>query len=318
MRIFLTVCLLAGWPAAGVSQSLLTGVIEDVSAQTIEMPSLPGSWQRRIEWMVVEGTQVAVGDPVVRLDPGDLISQEEQTRTDLEKQRLSAARQVDELKLKVLDAEKAVAVATAAVALAELDAIIPESTIARLDFERYQLALQTALRERVRGEAELANARAELKDVEAQVELEISQAQASYDRIRTALDSTVIAAEKAGFVIYGENPWTGRKVFPGDTLFGGFPIASVASRKDLQVRFWVHEADIRSFSQGQSMDVVTDAQGLSAFRATVTWTSSQAVERQDWSAGGYFELIAQPDSQIPNQIMPGMSVMGTLAGDVAS
>ena len=80
--------------AAGAAP-LLTGVVEDVNAQTIEMPSLPGAWQRQVEWMAREGSQVAVGDLVVRLDPGDLISQEEQLRTDLEKRRLSAQRRID-------------------------------------------------------------------------------------------------------------------------------------------------------------------------------------------------------------------------------
>ena len=80
--------LVLGAPAQ--SRPLLTGVVEDSSAQTIEMPSLPGAWQRRIEWMAQEGAEVAAGEVVVRLDPGDLIAQEEQARTDLEKKRLAA------------------------------------------------------------------------------------------------------------------------------------------------------------------------------------------------------------------------------------
>ncbi|MEM6935668.1 MAG: hypothetical protein AAF552_04380 [Pseudomonadota bacterium] len=300
------------------AQSLLTGVVEDVEAQTVEMPSLPGAWQRRIEWMATEGSEVAIGDPLVTLDPGDLISQEEQTRTDLEKQQLSAARQVDELKLKVMDAEQQVAQADASVRLAELDAVIPETTIPRLDYDRYQLALEIAQRERIRSEAELLNAQEELKDVSERVELEVEQAQASYERISKALEATVIKAEKAGFVIYGENPWTCKKIFPGETLYGGFAIASVASRQDLQIRFWVHEADIRQFQLGELLQVTADAQGLETFKATITYSSSQAVERQDWSAGGYFELIAEPVSQVPEQLMPGMSVMAERAGAAES
>ncbi|MEM7705375.1 MAG: hypothetical protein AAF358_07480 [Pseudomonadota bacterium] len=300
------------------AQSLLTGVVEDVEAQTVEMPSLPGAWQRRIEWMATEGSKVAIGDPLVTLDPGDLISQEEQTRTDLEKQQLSAARQVDELKLKVMDAEQQVAQADASVRLAELDAVIPASTIPRLDYDRYQLALEIAQRERIRSEAELLNAQEELKDVSERVELEVEQAQASYERISKALEATVIKAQKAGFVIYGENPWTGKKIFPGETLYGGFAIASVASRQDLQIRFWVHEADIRQFRLGEVLQVTADAQGLETFKATITYSSSQAVERQDWSAGGYFELIAEPVSQVPEQLMPGMSVMAERAGAAES
>ena len=54
--------------APAAAGPLLTGVVEDVNAQTIEMPSLPGAWQRRIEWMAREGEQVQAGDLVVRLE----------------------------------------------------------------------------------------------------------------------------------------------------------------------------------------------------------------------------------------------------------
>lgn len=295
---------------AAVAGPLLTGVVEDVKAQTIEMPSLPGAWQRRIEWMAPEGSEVAAGELVVRLDPGDLIWQEEQYRTELEKQKLSAARRIDELKLELLDAERESARAESAVRLAGLDAVIPASTIPRLDYERYQLTLETAEKTRVRAQAMLLNKQVELEDVSEESRLEVRKAQASYDRINNALKATRIKAEKSGFIIYGDNRFTGKKVFPGETLYSGFEVASVASREDLQVRFWVHEADSLKVRIGQRMSVVADAQGSPPFEAVVSWTSSQATEKQDWSDSGYFEAYAKPVSGMPEGVMPGMSVMG--------
>ncbi len=297
------------------AETLLTGVIEDVRAQTIEMPSLPGGWQRRIEWMAKEGSEVAVGDLVVQLDPGDLISREEQARTDLDKRRLSAERRVDELKLEVLDARAAFDVAEWAVRMAELDAVIPASTIPRLDYERYQLTLETAKKDLVRAQAVLLNKEAELLDVEEESRLDIAQAETNYDRIRTALEATEIRAEKAGFIIYGENRFTGRKVFPGETLYAGFSIASIASRDDLQVRFWIHEADFLSLDEGRGILVTADAQGSETFETRVRWRSSQAVAKEDWSDSGYFEAWAEPVNGIPDSVMPGMSVMGAVLGE---
>ncbi len=305
----LLACALFAAPAYG--QPLLTGVVEDVSAQTIEMPSLPGSWQRRIEWMAREGAEVAIGDVVVRLDPGDLISREEQARTDLDKRRLEAARRIDELKLEVLDAEQAQAVAESAVRLAELDAVLPENTIPKLDYERYRLTWETARKDLIRAEAELLNKREKLKDVIGETALEVEQAEANHQRIRDALAATEIRAEKAGFMIYGDNPFNGKKIFPGETLYSGFEIASIASREDLQIRFWVHEADILEIRAGQDMTVIADAQGSESFAASVMWTSSQAVEKEDWSDSGYFTAIAEPADGVPDSVWPGMSVMGT-------
>jgi len=315
-QISLAMLLLSVGPAhAG---PLLTGVVEDVDAQTIEMPSLPGSWQRRIEWMAQEGSEVAVGDLIVRLDPGDLISQEEQTRADLEKRRYSAARRIDELKLELLDAERELDRAASAVRLAELDAVIPESTIPRLDYERYQLTLETAQKALVRAQANVLNKRAELEDVEQESRLDIQQAESSHARIRAALAATEIRAEKAGFVIYAANRFTGKRIFPGETLFSGFEIASVASREDLQLRFWVHEADILQLQVGQTVYVTADALAGETFVATLRWASNQAVVRQDWSDGGYFEAVAEPVAGIPDAVMPGMSVMGELVQEAGT
>lgn len=308
----LVLAAVAAVPAEGAP--LITGIIEDVDAQTIEMPSLPGGWQRRIEWMVDEGSEVAAGDLVVRLDPGTLIAEEEKARTDLEKQRYTAARGIDELRLEVLDAEQALAQAESNVALAELDAVIPADTIPRLDYERYQLALETAEQARARAEKTLANKRAALADQERQAALEVAQAERSYARIRDALEATEIRAEKPGFMIYADNPFTGRKIFPGDTLYAGLQIASIASREDLQVRLWIHEADFLEVAPGQRLEVAADAQGIPPFSATIRWRSSQAVAREEWSDSGYFEAYAEPGEALPAAIMPGMSVLA-VAGE---
>lgn len=315
IRHLTSLLILLAWNQAAAGP-LLTGVVEDVKAQTIEMPSLPGAWQRRIEWMAPEGSEVAAGELVVRLDPGDLIWQEEQARTELEKQRLSAERRINELKLELLDAERELARAESAVRLAEMDAVIPASTIPRLDYERYQLTLETAGKARIRAQAVLLNKQAELEDVSAETRLEVRKAQASYERISNALKATQINAEKPGFIIYGDNRFTGRKVFPGETLYSGFEVAAIASREDLQVRFWVHEADSLKVRVGQRVAVVADAQGSTPFEAVVSWTSSQATEKQDWSDSGYFEAYAKPVSGMPDGVMPGMSVMGeVVAGE---
>lgn len=312
-RTLLAPALLLALAAPAASNPLLTGVIEDVDAQTIEMPSLPGGWQRRIEWMAPEGSEVQAGDLIVRLDPGTLISEEEKGRTDLEKQRFTAARSIDELKLLVLDAEQALARAESDLRIAELDAVIPADTIPRLDYERNQLTLATAQQTLARAGKELANQRAALKDREAQSRLEVEQAELKYQRIRDGLKATEIRAEKAGFMIYADNPFTGRKIFPGDTLYAGLEIASIASRKDLQVRMWVHEADFLAIEPGKPLRVATDAQGIAPFDAIVSWRSSQAVAKEDWSDSGYFEALAKPTERLAPAIMPGMSVLAVIA-----
>ncbi|MEL6869421.1 MAG: hypothetical protein AAFO81_06435 [Pseudomonadota bacterium] len=307
-RVLISLALINCAPNV-LATPLLTGVVADVQAQTVEMPSLPGAWQRRIEWMAPEGSRVAVGDLIVRLDPGSLIAEEEKARTDMEKQQFTATRSIDEKRLEVLDAEQALASAESAVRLAELDAGIPVDNIPRLDYERYQLTYATAQKTLQRARRELENLRAELKDTRAQAQLETEQAELEFKRITDALAATQIYAEKAGFMIYGENRFTGRKIFPGDTLYGGLEIASVASREDLQIRLWIHEADYLKLQIGQPLRIAADAQGIEPFDAVLEWRSNQAIEKQDWSESGYFEALAKPQGTLPDSIMPGMSVL---------
>lgn len=313
MKKILINCVLLAVSGAGVAQPLLTGVVEDVSAQSIEMPSLPGAWQRQIEWMAPEGSMVKQGDLIVRLDPGSLIAEEEKARVDLEKKRFSVEKALEELRLAVLSAKRDVVQAESDLRLAELDAVIPAETIPRLDFERYQLTLQTAEQTLARRKTELANQQAALSDQKQQAALELRQAEVTYERMKDALQQTSIYAEKSGYMIYAENRFTGKKVFPGDTLYSGYTIASVASRDDLRVRFWVHEADFLDVSQGAQLKVTADAEGTRPFSVAIEWRATQAVEKQDWSGSGYFEAIARPLESLSGDIMPGMSVLGVPA-----
>ncbi len=292
------------------ADTYLTGIVEDASAQTVEMPRLAGAWQVQIDWMAPEGQAVRAGEPVVRVDPGNMIAQEEQARTDLEKKKLESKRRLDELALEVLDAEKALAEARSAVTKASIDARIPESTIAKLDYDRYQLALAVAIQDEERADAELTSKRKERAGAEEETALEVAKSETQWRRLRDSLERTEIKAEKDGFLIYSENRISGRKVFPGDTLYSGLEIASVASREGLQFRFWVHEADIHQVPVGTVLMVTADAVKNTSVPATVTWTASQATSREDWSGGGYFELLAVPAQTLPETMMPGMAILG--------
>ena len=301
------------WTApADAAPPYLTGVVEDGEAQTVEMPRLPGAWQRSVEWMAPEGSAVSVGDLIVRLDPGRLIALEEQAVIDLEGRRQENERRQAELELAIMDAETAVLQAESAVRLARIDAEVPPTATSRLIHSRAQLTLATAEQALERAQAELADKQAENVGAQESMKLAVARAELEATRMRDALERTRVHATKAGFLIYAEGDFTGRKVFPGDTLPSGAPIAHVASREDLRFRFQVHEADIFKLPVGARIVVVADAIPTPSVVATVDWTSNQATEREAWSRGGYFDVTAVPVAGMPKVFMPGMSVMAEL------
>ena len=290
----------------------LTGVVDDAESQVIEMPRLPGMWQRQIAWLAPEGSTVAPGDLVVRLDPGDLITQEEAAQTNLEQQRLHAQRQLAETLLAILDAETAVVEAESAVRIAQIDAEIPAQATRQLDHDQDQLDLATAQHALARARATLSDKKQQHAEAQPVTEMTVARAESEWQRLRRAIEQTQVRAEGAGLFIHGENPFTGTKIFAGETLPPTVKIAEVASRQALRFRFWIHEADILRISVGTEILVTPDAIPTSAIAARVDWTSKQATTRSEWSQGGYFELLALPIEPVPGDLIPGMAAMAAV------
>ena len=310
-RLFV-IAVLIPFGALHAAPPYLTGVVEDGDSQIIEMPRLPGEWQRTVAWMAPEGSSVKVGDLVVQFSPGTLISQEEAARTDLERKQLEAMRWLAETELAIMDAETAVLQAESAVRLARIDANIPAGTIRQLDYDNFQLTLATAEQVLERAHTTLTDKQVERAGVKPVTDMRIAKAETEWIRLSDAIDRTKVYANREGLVIYGENPFTGSKIFPGMMLQPTVTIAEVASRKKLQFHFWVHEADILKLPVGARITVTPDAMPQRSVTATVEWTSKQATTREEWSKGGYFEMRAVPVEAGLNDFIPGMAVMSEL------
>ena len=287
---------------------LLTGVIEDGGSQVIEMPATPGTWIRNVDWMAPEGVWVNKGDVVVRINPGQLIEQEESRRTSLEEQTMNMAAQDAQNLIAVIDAETQLEQAKSTRQLAWLDAQIPSTAITQLDYEKSQLALQNAENALRLAEEALEHALQKREEHEPVAKQAIEHAQTTWQQSRDALDQIDILAERDGIMLYGENPRTGAKIFPGEALPTGSLIATIAARGQLQFVFWVHDADVRKVDTSDVLTVIPDALPFQEIEAKVIWISNYAVERESWSEGGYFKLIAEPMELIPGEWLPGMAI----------
>lgn len=291
---------------------LVTGEIEDGNAQSVEMPRLPGSYSRTISWMAPEGQLVTPGDLIVELDPGDLESQLEQAEVNIETQITSAESQEATHELRIFDATTSLIRSESSLENARLDSMVPRDTVPELTHDRNRLALANSinsLERTIRSLEEAITARDKDRPL---AERDLTNAKNEKERIERALEHTKFYAEQSGIVIYGENRLTGLKIFPGESYGSGTTLLIVASREDLQFRFWVHEADIRKISLDDEVLVSPDAAGDAKVRTKVTWMSNQAATRNDWSNAGYYEIVTEPLDPIPDVYLPGMSILGEI------
>ncbi len=295
-------------PLALAGAPYLTGVVEDGDSQTIEMPNLPYTFRSQVGWLAPEGSYVEVGDIVVRIEPGNLVEQAESLEAAYEEELVAAETSRAERTLAIIDAETALEVARTARDLAWLDAQVPATAVTQLIYDRAQLALENAENALTVAEETLANAELKFEELKPIIDLRVSQAEASWLTVRDALDRLEIRTERAGIVIYAENEFSSMRIFAGETLMPGHPIATIASRDQLQFVFWVHDADINQLTTGQSLSVIADALPELEIEAEVDWIGNYATTRETWSQGGYFKLIAKPTSPMPESFIPGMAI----------
>ena len=294
------------------SPPYITGIVDDGESVQIEMPRLLGSWQRAVVWLAPEGTQVKEGDLIAKLERGDLAEQEEQARVGLEEQELHVASQIAQHKLAVIDAQTELYRAKSQLAIAKLDAEVPIEAVTELDHENAQLAYANAKNRLTRAEASLVASREKLSKYIPVSETQLTNTRISWGHMRDALDAVDIYAERSGIMIYAENPMTGAKIFPGETLTPGTPIATLANQEQLQFVFWVHDIDRIQFQDDMQLIVTPDALPSESVEAKISFIANFAVERESWSSGGYFQLIAKPVEALPNSFLPGMAVVGRL------
>ena len=311
VKLCVVALLISSWmkpPLSMADAPYLTGVVVDGDSQSIEMPRLPFTWRRQVAWLAPEGSFVDVGDVVVRIDPGNLIEEEERLEAAYEEQLVTAETQRAVGRLGIIDAEIALEGARFTRELALLDAKVPATVATQLNHDRAQLALENAENALRLTEKTLADAQQKLDELIPVLNLRVETAEARWLRVKAAINRLEIRAERRGVIIYAENEFSGMKVFAGETLQPGHVIATVAARDQLQFVFWVHDADINQVRAGQVLAVIADALPNIVVQAQVDWVANYADTREDWSQGGYFKLVAKPLSSIPETLVPGMAV----------
>jgi multidrug efflux pump subunit AcrA (membrane-fusion protein) len=123
------------------------------------------------------------------------------------------------------------------------------------------------------------------------------------------LASFEIHAAQAGYVIYGNHPWTRAKFQEGDTVQTSFHIAQIADTSDLAIRVWVNGVDRPRVEQGATVRVRLDALADQDFSGRIESLSDSGAPRQEWSDADYFEAVVTLDQDVSELLMPGMSAL---------
>lgn len=278
--------------AADANPVVISGEVYAHGAQPLLTPPSNSS-PIVLRSFVAEGERVRSGDVVLRIDGGAAATSIRNFKSQQVQARARADKEIAELKVKAVDAERAWRNAETALAKAKADAGIPREHLSALDFDRYRGELTRAERDLTvkRGDWDTASAAASRRGEDAQ--LELGQLQKQIDYWMTQVAASELRAERDGIVVHGFDPWRGTRYDEGSSSYPGQRVGEIvdgSASQRLGVRAYALEVDRSAFVLGDSVAVSFDALGARSVAGKVARIAGAPAEKAEWGDGRYFEV----------------------------
>lgn len=314
-RIELALLLACGIAHADAAV-LISGEVRAQNAESIITPPANSS-PVVLRYYVPEGARVKVGDVLVRIDPGASASQIRQLDAQIEQARARAAKELAELQVKAVDAEKAWVDARAARDKGRVDAKIPRAHLSALDFDRYQGELERSEREYVLKQDELEAARAAVERRGADGALEIDKLIADRVYHEAQVANSEQRATMDGVVLHGFDNWRGGRFDEGSSAFPGNKVGEVVGDGGMTVRAYALEPDRGGLREEQEVALSFDALPGVQGRGRITRIAGAPEPKVEWGDGRYFAVDIDLIEGEALTLRPGMSVRIAVAVELA-
>lgn len=259
---------------------LLTGELRAFRSEFLVAPR--GEGEVQIRWMVDDGTDVAEGERVVEFDATRLIQNIEERRL-----KLRQAENERESRERALAAEvdgKRVAVEKAEVEAqkAQIDAAVPFELRSAVEWHRMQAVLKekqaTLEKTRLEQVAFRTSSRSDLEVLRRAEE----KARRDVEAAEKSLVSMSVHAPRSGVFLVGmhwqRGPEGPRALQPGDTVWPGFPVASIPDPTEMEVGATLSEVDHGRIAPGMEARCVLDTYPDRVFEGRVDEVGPVAAE----------------------------------------
>lgn len=285
---------------------ILTGEVIAPGSQPIIVPPSDSS-PVVLRNYVADGTAVKQGDLVMRIEVqggGSVL----QLTTELDTAKAKADREIADLEVKAIEAEKALATADAALAKAKVDGALPKGQVSALDYDRYHGELERASRDREVKQQALdgANAAVARRREDAALETQKIGFNLAYAKVRQK--EAEVHALHDGVVVHGYSEWRGERYEEGSSAFPGNSVGTVIGGDGVEVRAWALEADRPFLDEGQEVSLGFDVDRDQQVRGRIRRISSAPEARAIWGSGRYFKVEIEMPDPPALELAAGMSV----------
>ncbi|PRQ06076.1 efflux RND transporter periplasmic adaptor subunit [Enhygromyxa salina] len=286
---------------------MLTGELAADKSRVISAPRTE-TFELSIRWLADDGAEVEQGDRLVEFDDTALLD----AIGGWELAVLDADNEWDNFRaqqaVEVAEKRFAAREATVEVSKTEIDARVSEDILSRMQYSEYQLALGRAklARDAAGEDAKTASSGAKLEDkVQA---LAYAKAERKYESAKREIAALTITAPQDGVMIVPDNPFEGRKLQVGDTVFPGFTVAELPDLSKMVVRAVLSDVDDGSVHPGMKVTCFLDAYPERELSGLVRSVSPVAREPERGSVRRFFAVVIELDETDQSIMRPGLSV----------
>lgn len=280
---------------------------ELVSVQDISItpPTVPRTWEFKIEFLAQENSLVSEGDLLVRFDAQNLRTRLIERQSELgakkkeaEQKKLENEAKLEQLTLDLAEAKKNKEIAKRKVEITD---------VSRSEIERKKQQAELIIASELYEQAQRrVTKHKDVMLINEQVQLaKISKAQARVDQINQSIEKMSVKAPKPGMVTLLPNH-EGDKPAIGDTMYMGARILSLPSLEMITVKVEFDEADTASVALGDEVRVTLDGYPERPFLGAISELGETYRKKSNMNPKVVFDAWVKLENMDLDIMRPGM------------
>lgn len=288
------------------------GELEAVDTDQLGPPQIRSLWNFTIAWLIAEGTDVSVGQPVLRFDTSQLEQELQQkiAERDEAQKSLEKAETDHEIERRKLEKRLAESEAKARKTVLELD--VPEEVAAAAELERARIDHRLARLEIESLESTLAHVAARGTADAGALVGKRDRAAAKVEELRADLEAMNVKAPRSGTVTYVVNRWDRQKKKVGDSAWRSEKLLEIPDLSRLVAEGEVAEAHIGRLEVGSRVSFRLDAYPDQTYGGMVRSIRSAVEQKSRHNPKKVVKVEIGLDSTDTERMRPGMRFRGEI------
>jgi len=287
-----------------VNTMTVSGVLE--TSRSISVTCPVRGFDLTIDWIIEEGTVAHKGDTLCKLECSDLETRynEAMKNADVARSNYEKTKAQQELESSILQSQIQTNDASTKIAMLDSSKLvflspanrrITELKIEKAMIEKNKLVRRLEFMKKIDKSA--------LRALQTRIQIE----ERNMKTTETNLEKLIIISDTSGIIRYDNNMITGKKIKPGDVIWGSLPILKLVDLSEFQVRLFVNENQYQNIQKDQNTEIIIDAYQNIKLKGKISQKKPSGKPVRENSNVKVFEIVASLDSTAA-LLQPGISV----------